>query len=527
MRNGIKILVAAIITTMVITSCSKDLNLKPKNDITSDVAYATPAGYKNVLAKVYGSFAQTGNSGSGSGDLGGIDPGTSDFFRLFWGAQELSTDEAVCAWLNDPGVGEIDQMTWSSGNLMLRGLYTRSLYQITLANEFIRESTPEKLSGRGITGADATEIGYYTAEARFLRAFQYWVLLDLYANPPFITENDGVGKFFPERITRPELFNYVESELKAVEGLLKDARTNEYPRADKAAAWALLARLYLNAEVYTGTGKYSDAVTYAKKVIDEGGYSLYGDYKNLFLADNNEANPETIFAIAYDGVQTQNYGGATYLINAAISGAMTPANYGIPSGGWGGNRSRQNLPNLFTNANDKRAMFSGNKKEVEDLTLFTDGFAVTKFKNITKSGATAPSIGGVYCSMDMPLFRLAEQYLIYIEAVERGGSGGSEGQALTYFNALRARAYGNTFGNISAGNLTLDMIIDERGRELYWEGFRRTDLVRFGRYTSGSYLWPYKGGVIGGRGMEDFRNIFPIPSADVIANPNLVQNPGY
>ncbi|RYD85277.1 MAG: RagB/SusD family nutrient uptake outer membrane protein, partial [Sphingobacteriales bacterium] len=352
-------------------------------------------GYKNVLAKVYGSFAQTGNTGAGSGDLGGIDPGTSDFFRLYWGAQELSTDEAVCAWTNDPGVGEIDQMTWTSGNLMLQGLYTRSLYQITLVNEFIRESTPEKLSGRNITGADATEIGYYVAEARFLRAFQYWVLMDMYGNPPFITEADQIGKVSPKQTTRAALFSYVESELLAVQDLLKDPRSNEYGRVDKGAAWALLARLYLNANIYTGTPKYTEAIMYANRVIDAG-YGLHEKYEYLFMADNNVNNPEVIFSINYDGMKTQNYGGATYLINAAVSSAMNPTSYGVPGGGWGGNRSRQNLPALFdvTGNNDERGRFFGDKREVEDITVFTDGLAVGKFKNVDRNGNAGPSING-------------------------------------------------------------------------------------------------------------------------------------
>ncbi|GAA4927656.1 RagB/SusD family nutrient uptake outer membrane protein [Mucilaginibacter defluvii] len=527
MRNKLKIYAALMVIVVAVTSCAKDLNLKPTNDVTSDVVYATPAGYKGALAKVYGSFAQTGNSGAGSGDLGGIDAGTSDFFRLYFGAQELSTDEAVCAWLGDPGVSEIDQMTWSSTNLMLQGLYTRSIYQITLVNEFIRESTDAKLASRNITGNDAAEIKYYIAEARFLRAFQYWVLMDLYGNPPFITENDNIGKELPKQTTRAALFSYVESELKAVETLLKDPRTNEYGRADKAAAWALLARLYLNAQVYTGSERNADAITYANKVIGAG-YTLHSQYKNLFLADNNVNNPETIFAIAYDGVKTQNYGGATYLINAAINAAMNPTSFGVPNGGWGGNRTRQNLPNKFTDASgatDKRAMFFGDKRNVDDLATFTDGLAVTKFKNITQSGATAPSVGGTFCSMDIPLFRLAEAYMIYAEATLRGGNGGSLATATSYFNNLRTRAYGNASGNVAS--ISLNDILDERSREFYWEGQRRTDLVRFGKYTDASYLWPYKGGVKAGRGVETYRNLFPIPSTDIIANPNLKQNTGY
>jgi hypothetical protein len=127
----------------------------------------------------------------------------------------------------------------------------------------------------------------------------------------------------------------------------------------------------------------------------------------------------------------------------------------------------------------------------------------------------------------MPIFRLAEQYLIYAEAVLRGGGGGDATTALGYINKLRTRAYGNTSGNITAGQLTTNFILDERARELFWEGFRRTDLVRYGLFTSSSYLWPFKGGAKGGTGVADFHNIYPIPDADRSVNPNLKQNPGY
>jgi hypothetical protein len=131
----------------------------------------------------------------------------------------------------------------------------------------------------------------------------------------------------------------------------------------------------------------------------------------------------------------------------------------------------------------------------------------------------------VYATTDFPLFRLAEMYLVYAEAVKRGGSGGDDATALRYINMLRTRAYGNTSGNVSA--LSLNDILDERGRELYWEAFRRSDLIRYGRFTSDAYVWPWKGGTKAGKGVEAFRALYPLPSADIIANPNLEQNTGY
>lgn len=526
MKKYNKIVLAFSALLLIITSCKDDLNLVPTNDYTADVAYATAEGYRNGIAKVYGSIATSSNGGPSApvGDIAGVDAGTSDFIRSFWMSQELPTDEAACAW-GDPGLPELNFMTYSSSNVLLLGLYARSIYQITLVNEFLRESTDAKVSARGISADAAAEIKYYVTEARFLRAYQYWVLMDAFGNPPFITEESSVGKESPKQISRADLFTYVESELLAIEPELKE--TNEYGRVTQGAAWALLARVYLNAQVYTGTPKFTEAAVYAEKVINSGRYSLHTSYANLFKADNNLNNPEVILSVNYDGVSTQNYGGSTFLINSAINGDMGTASFGVPNGGWGGNRSRATLPQKFGNyatTADKRAMFFGTNPTITDITIFKEGLAVTKFTNKTSTGANGASINGIFCSTDFPLFRLAEMYLIYAEAVLRGGSG-SQATAIGYINLLRQRAYGNASGNVSS--LTVDDVLNERSKELYWEGFRRTDLVRYGKFTDASYIWPYKGGVINGKAVESFRNIYPLPSTDVIANTNLTQNPGY
>jgi starch-binding outer membrane protein, SusD/RagB family len=534
-KNLFKIGGAATLAISVLVSCTKDLNRNPPNSVTAAEVYTTNAGCKQALAKVYGAYALTGSSGSASSDLGGIDAGTSDFVRLLWDAQELTTDEAVCAW-NDPGVPDFHNLNWTSGNVILDGLYSRSLYQITVANSFIVNTGDAAIAK--FSSSDAADIRHYHAEARFLRAYQYWILMDLFANPPFITDKDPVGTaFLPVQTNRTKLFSYVESELLNLDSsnAMVPARHNEYGRADQAAVWALLARLYLNSEVYLGAGKgkYDNAITYATKVINAG-YSLDTAYRHLFMADNNRNNPEQILSIAYDGQATQNYGGTTFIINAAIGGSMKPAFYGVPGGGWGGNRVTSSIPNLFpdqTGTQDKRSLFytNGQSESISSIATFTDGLAVTKFQNVnfdtTNGKARVPPNASVYASTDFPLFRLAEMYLIYAEAVLRGGTNGTLPQAITYFNMLRKRAYGNSNGNVAS--LALREILDERGRELYWECFRRTDLVRYGLLTSGSLLWPWKGGVASGTNVDDHFNIFPIPSVDQAANPNLIQNKGY
>ncbi len=524
------IISSALALTIILTSCTKKLDLLPTNDISPDKVYANEAGYKQSLAKVYGSFALTGNSGpAGNGDVAGIDEGTSDFFRLYWKAQELSTDEAVVAW-GDPGIQDFHLMNWTSGNPLTKGLYYRSMYQITLCNDFIRQSADVKLADRNITGADADKVRTYANEARFLRAYQYWVLMDLFGNPPFVTENNVIGGPLPKQIKRADLFIYVENELKALETVLVNAKGNEYGRVDKAACWALQARLYLNAAVYTGTAKNSEAATYAKKVIDVSGFTLAGtDYRQLMLADNHTNTSENIFAINYDGNRTQGFGGTTFLTHASIGGSFAANLHGVDFG-WGGLRCTKNLPNAFpdvTGTADKRSQFytSGQNLEINDLTTFTDGYMVTKYRNKTKAGLNGSNV--TFVDTDMPLFRLPEMYLIYAEAVLRGATTGNAGDALTYVNAIRTRAYGNVTGNILPNQLTLNFILDERMRELYWEGHRRTDLIRYDRFVESTYLWPWKGGVSAGTGVAAFRKIYPIPTDDVQANPNLVQNSNY
>lgn len=531
MKNRISFLILVLISALVFfTSCNKDLNRPPLNAEDATHTYSTINGYTLAFAKLYGSFALTGNQGSGSGDIQGIDPGTSDFFRLFWYAQEFPTEEAVVTW-GDAGIQDFHNMNWSSSNPFLTGLYYRSMYQITLINDFIRQSSDANLTSRGISGSDADKVHSYVAEARFLRAYQYWVLMDLFGNPPFVTEKDAIGTI-PKQIQRKDLFDYIESELKAIDPLLKAPMTNEYGRADQAADWALLARMYLNAEVYTGTAHYSDAVTYSKKVIDAG-YSLLPDYTMRMRADNNLNNHEFILTINYDGLYTQNYGGTTFLTHAPVGGGMKASDFGI-NGGWAGLRTTSTLPNLFpdfTGAKDKRAQFftSGQNIDINDITVFTDGFGITKYKNLKSDGTSGKSLD--YSDIDMPIFELPEMYLTYAEATLRGGSGDAT-LALQYINKLRERAYSdasgvNTSGNITSADLTLDFILDERARELYWEGFRRTDLIRYGKFTSGNYVWPWKGGVKSGTGVQDYRNLYPLPVKDITSNPNLVQNTGY
>jgi hypothetical protein len=232
-------------------------------------------------------------------------------------------------------------------------------------------------------------------------------------------------------------------------------------------------------------------------------------------------------------------------------------------GGWGGLRTTPEFVNLFESINtdytstkvgtspDKRAQFfvrisdanrldkKGNPRKgsngkllvftdqtlnIADIGAFTNGWGVVKYTNVNNDG-TRPTPYNDFVNTDFPIFRLADIYLMYAEAVLRGGSGGDLAVALSHVNDLRSRAYGNTSGNVSS--IDLPFILAERGRELYWEAIRRTDLVRFGQLTNGDYVWSWKGNVQAGAKTGAYRNLYPIPTQDMVNNPNLVQNTGY
>jgi len=524
-KNSIKLGILAFFVTL--SSCIKDLDRTPFVEVTSATVYKDFSNYKQILAKVYAGLAVSGQQGpAGRPDISGIDEGFSTYLRQYWKAQQLPTDEAVIGW-NDGSLPDYHDMDWTSGNEFIAAMYNRIFYQITLCNEFIRETTDAKLSERGISGENLTQAKIFRAEARFLRALSYYHALDMYGSVPFVTEADAVGSFLPRQASRTELFSYVESELKAIENELLDARKNEYGRADKGAAWALLAKLYLNAETYIGASKYTECITYCNKVT-AASYALESDYNKLFLTDNNKS-AEMIFPITFDGTRTKTWGGMTFLVHAGVGGNMNPADFGI-NGGWSGLRTTKAFVGKFTDitgATDRRAMFhtNGQKLDISDIFTFNDGYAVTKYRNVSSTGVKGTDTEGNFPDTDFPMFRLADVYLMYAEATLRNGQGGSQATALQYVNALRQRAYKGTTGNVTSINL--DFILDERSRELYWEGQRRTDLIRFKKFTGSAYLWPWKGGVKDGRSVPDHLVLFPIPASDLVANPNLVQNSGY
>ncbi|MCK5170045.1 MAG: RagB/SusD family nutrient uptake outer membrane protein, partial [Bacteroidales bacterium] len=481
-------LLLVLIMSLFVVSCINDLDTEPidKDVLTPNNVFSSDSAYLQLLAKCYAGLSVTGQLGPDlDPDVTIGDEGESHYLRQVWMAQELTTDEAVVRW-DDKTIKDFHYHTWSSSDVLITGLYNRLMYEVTICNEFVRRTE----------GMDQFQV--HASEARFLRALSYWYAMDFFANPPFVTEDDESGAFFPEQTNRNDLFAYIESELLAIETIMSEPGTSDYGRADRAAAWMLLAKLYLNADVYIGQSKYTECITYCNKIIDAG-YSLTSEYSHLFLADNHTQTNEIIFAVRHDGALTKSYGGTNYIIHGcAADENMTDISGNFGSAGWQGFSTTKGLVEKFTLNNDKRALTfeeaSNNNAtwesmvyvgvftlEIEEIGEWGNGYKIVKFKNVTSTGAPASS--DQWTDTDWPLFRFADVYLMYAEAVLRGGTGGDIGTALGYVNALRDRAYGDNSGNISNAQLTLDFILDERARELYWESHRRTDLIRYDKFT--------------------------------------------
>lgn len=527
---------------LLLTSCIGDLDVKPldPNINTAEKVYRIKENYYKNLLKIYSLLAISGQDGVGSSDLEGLDAGNTQFYRSLWNLQVASTDECINSW-GDPWVPEIMEMKWTPvGNEAIEGTYHRAMLMVAFANEYLLQTSDGNMSDRGIDADFWPTVHQYRNEARFLRALAYYYLMDIYGNPPFITETSYSSA--PSQIGRKALFEWIEGELLAIKDKVGAAKSGTYGRVDQGVVNALLSRMYLNAEVYTGEARYDDCVTASKAVIDAGVYDLTTNYGDLFKADNDrpEVTKEIIFPIVFEGTKTQTYGGIRFLICASRGASEVSETTDGMKGGWSGNRALPNLVNLFDFQNsqapkaseikDKRGIFYDANRSIDITsgyikTFETEGWAVYKYFNVTSEGVPGSNLDSP--DTDIPLIRLPEIYLNYAEAVVRGATNGNKTDAVNYINDLRRRGFGDNLSNIEANDLTVDFLLDERGRELYWEGTRRTDLVRYGKYTSGSYLWQYKGGVKNGTGVEEFRNIFPIPSSDMTVNGSLKQNPGY
>lgn len=535
-----------ILTAAFLTACVNDLDtLPPVNalPIADNVYGKTEDTYLEGLSFLYFQFVTNDLT-----DLQQMDGGASELLRAFWSVQETTADAAKCSWENDAWVRALNTNTWTSEqNDAVYAVYVRTLQGIAYINEYLRQTTPDKLAARDVPADVVQSVNSFRDEARFLRAYFYWMALDCFGNVPFSTENTPFGgTYTPPQATRAEIFNFCVSELQS---LLSDnssmpAPRSRYPRADRGSAAGLLARLYLNAEVYTGTPMWAEAKSVCEDIFDMG-YTLSPDYEALFRGDNGEnasARNEMLWAVSYNAEKTQSYGGTSYLLAATLA-ATDITDQSKPNGqrnGWAGLRvpyeyvsrffdvSGQNYQTgAYETADARGRMFyiKGRSESMENaLYVFMNGWSCLKFNNIpygvTESDFLSTADVKAFSDVDFPMIRLAEIYLIYAEAcmnTEDDASG------LAVLAELSERA-----GVPAPTEITEDFLMAERARELMWEAHRRTDLIRYGLFTSADYLWPYKGGdSFGGQAFPDYKTLYPLPPTELAVNEALKQNPGY
>lgn len=545
-----KILSIIAVVAVMFSSCVNDLDTKPlnENDYTADKAYDdTEDSYLRGLAKIYSIFCSVGQGGpNGAADINVEDGGSSELIRMWWSLNEFSTDEVKCAWKDDSYVREMNFNTWTdSYNFAVFVVYNRFMLCATLVNEYLKQTTDGLLSGRGCDAELISKVHQFRDEARYIRAYMYWIGMDMYGNIPFVTEEDPIGAFMPPQKDRQFVFDYITTELKdlaSTNSNLPEIGNAPYPRIDKGAVWGLLSRVYLNGAVYTGTAYWQEAMDAANEIIKSNRYGLATHYDELFRGDNGQnadARKEFIFAIDYND-NTRSYGGTRFLTCASVAADDLKNFYSGANDGWGGIRTNYEFVTRYfpdvTNPNytagtftytDKRAelfYIRDREENISDWTEFTQGWSLFKWHEMPstfKGNEAAYGNSIAWSNVDYPLIRYAEILLNYAEASVRKGS--VDAVALNAYNSIRNRAGYTT----PVGSFSLNDIFEERTRELMWEGFRRIDLIRFDMYTSSTYRWPWKGGIYSGQGFGDHKKIFPIPIEDIAVNSNLVQNPGY
>ena len=535
-----------IVAAASMTACVNDLDTLPLNssEPVSEYVYGnSEQAYLQGLTRLYLQFVSNDLT-----DLQQMDGGASELMRAFWSVQETTADAAKCAWENDAWVRALNTNTWdATQNDAVYAVYVRTLQGIAFVNEYLRQTSPARLEDRGVSKELAAVIDVYRAEARFIRAYLYWMALDCFGSVPFTTEKSPFGgTYFPSQASRSDIYDFCVSELEYLRSdasPMMEARAM-YPRADKGAAAGLLARMYLNSRVYTGVERWAAAKSVCESIFGMG-YVLCPDQEALFRGDNGQnpqARSEMLWAVSYSAERTQSYGGTSYILSATLA-STDITDVSRPNGqrnGWAGLRvpyeyvsryfgvENQDYVNGTYDVEDARGrvFYIKGRSESMDGALysFMNGWSCLKFNNIpmgqTDQSYLPVSAVKAFSDVDFPMIRLAEIYLAYAEACMNLGE---QETALPYVGLLSERA-----GVESPSAITEDFLVAERARELMWEAHRRTDLIRFGLYNTSDYLWPYKGGSsFAGQAFPEYMCIFPIPPTELAASDRLVQNPGY
>lgn len=556
--------------TMGLSSCVGDLDLQPNDPNNVDTS-KDPNFIENSLAMCYSGVTCSGYSGPGSSYVGGIDAGTSAYHRMVFTLNEFCTDEMMWIWPGDDSgsAGEIMSSTWGATNVYVKGAYYRFMGHIAICNQFLRNT-------EGATDEKTLEM---RAEARVLRAYTYYNLCDLYGQSSFTLDTDPLGQD-PVQISRKDLCDWIEKELTDIVDNKLISENPSYGRVGLDGAEALLARLLLNAEVFSGTPRWADCQKRCENIIARhqgGGFQGSGlaeHYLYLFARDNNaympggsnKAENEILFGFAYDADHTQSYGGPSFVISGTITNShyIARQNYGCSSE-WSCIRGQQEMAERFYTISNqdvrddlwvRGVLPAGDGWDAEDYSdrfldfsgswNTTGGNMIVKFTGRERNAAADGGwnwdthvdeagnnvVDQIYfpvtsfASTDQPVIRLADIYLMYTECNINGGVG-ERAKALDYMNLIRERAGAPKVGY---SELTKKGLMDERSREFYLESIRRTDLVRNGMFAGANQaVWQYKGSLDNNEGtrISAYRTVYPIPYDVIAAQPEFKQNPGY
>ncbi len=505
------LIIGSLALSLGATSCVGDLDVTP-DDPNTKLTLSTKDEYLGVLARAYGGLVLEGG-------ISVEDGGAGTYMRQLFNQEELPSDNAIVGYnWNDSGIQEMGFAIPGKDNHWGYEMYSRINYQIGLCNEFLR--TIDK----GSTFFTDAEIKQMKAECRVLRDLSYYHMIDIFGRGPWTDESSLVGAI-PPTYDRTQLFNAVVSDLKDAVPNLPPAASQEYGRVSREAGYMLLAKLYLNAEVYTGTGMWKECADACKEVLSTG-IQLAREYKYLFCATNDKyvGNGEILWAVP-QGPNCTCWGGTAYLAIGAYQSDIDKSRYGYAGGNpWNGPRIRPELSRSLSSNDKRRLIYEGSFQEdltnIDDWTADGCGFMSIKYVNTDESdyfneNGTMQCMAENQTDIDFPVFRLADTYLMLAECELHG----VPCDGIDYYNKVRTRA-----GLAPVGTYTADDLLKERQCELYWECHRRSDLIRFGKYTGSTYNWQWKGGVQEGTALAATRALMPVPAQ---FEATLGQNPGY
>lgn len=536
------------------SSCVGDLDRLPSDprDITSSEFAKDPEGYLDkVFSDVFFNFYTFGPGGSQI--IHSFDGGMGTFQRAIFNMEEVPSDETNWIAEQDTNFGRMTYGIVDANNAAATAGYSRMYVNAALCVQFLRTLA----EGQFYLNTDELRAKGedYSLQARALRNICYFYLLSCYGDVPYADENTPIGST-PAQLTRAEVYERTVADLEDVVSKMKAAnRKVQYGYIGVDAAEAYLVKLYLNAEVFCGAPNWAKVCEHAQNIIDRhkgAGFDNSGlcmNYSQVFGQGNKKYAPgsdyavqEILWSLPSNPDYTTSWGNSTLMVDAFLGeyGDVHLGDYNVTDG-WKCATAREQFVRKFdwqdaecSITDDQRTRFwatSAQGFEIGNATFVQanfgkNGYLPVKFTNwvIDDNGnidaaASGNAIPNQF-NVEYPMVRLAEVYLSYAEAALHGG--GSVANALTYVNYIRERAGLQPW---NSGNLTLETLQDERCRELYLEGTRRTDLIRYGKWISG-YTWNWKGGVANGRDFSSNFNLYPLPAA-VVTQAGYRQNPGY